>query len=98
MRIFITIYEKAGDAAVKFYAEHPMLDTASFAGFSSGKSNEIAQSQMIDWPGSPSGKIDKYSTHQVIELEVMTQDEYPEMLGDFAGFMLRKYGPCVWNS
>lgn len=89
-------YEKAGDAAVKFYSENPMIDAFTFAGFTSGKANELAQSQMIDWPGRPGGIVDKYSSHQVIELEVMTQEEYPEMLKDFTGFMIRKYIPRVY--
>ena len=44
-------YEAAGDAAVKFYSEHPLCDLHTFSGFTSGKANELADSQMIDWPG-----------------------------------------------
>ena len=86
-------YDRAGEAAVKFYADHPMLDVSMFSGFTSGRANELAKSQMIDWPGRPGTKVDKYSSHQVIECEFMSQEEYPEMLGDFTGFMLRKYIP-----
>ena len=89
-------YETAGEAAVKFYEEHPMLDVSTFAGFTSGRANELAQTQVIDWPGRPGGKVNKYSSHQVIELENMTQEEYPEMLNDFTGFMIRKYIPRVF--
>lgn len=89
-------YEAAGKAAYKFYQEHPMLDASMFSGFTSGKANELAQSQMIDWPGRPGTKVDIYSSHQVIEREFMTQDEYPEMLGDFTGFMIRKYIPRAY--
>ena len=89
-------YEAAGQAAFKFYAEHPMLDISTYGGFTSGKANELAQTQIIDWPGRPGGIVGKYSSHQVIELELMTQDEYPEMLKDFTGFIIRKYLPRVY--
>lgn len=89
-------YERAGEAALKFYAAHPMCDAHSFSGFTSGRANELAQSQMIDWPGRPGTKVSDYSSHQVIEREFMTQEEYPEMLGDFTGFMLRKYIPRAY--
>ena len=88
--------EAAGKAAVAFYTSHPMLDCSYGARFTSGKANEIAQSQMIDWPGRPGTKVDMYSSHQVLEREFMTQEEYPEMLGDFTGFMLRKYIPRAY--
>ncbi|MBQ8974473.1 MAG: hypothetical protein IJ072_01970, partial [Oscillospiraceae bacterium] len=82
-------HEAAGKAAVEFYSRHPMLDCCYGARFTSGRANEIAQSQMIDWPGRPGTKVADTSSHQVIEREFMTQEEYPEMLGDFTGFMLR---------
>ena len=37
--------------------------------------------------------VPDFSTHQVIEQEYMSQEEYPEFIGDFTGFMLRKYIP-----
>ncbi len=86
-------FDKAGEAAVRFYRKHPMLDAYGGISFTSGKANELADSQMIDWPGRPGTKVSDYSSHQVIEREFMTQDEYPEMLGDFTGFMIRKYIP-----
>ena len=46
-------YEKAGDAAVQFYKDHPQMDVSMFSGFTSGRANELAGSQMIDWPGRP---------------------------------------------
>ncbi len=59
----------------------------------SGTANELACSNMIDWPGRPGTKVDDSSTYQVIEHEYMTADEYPELLSDFTGFMLHKYIP-----
>lgn len=86
-------HEAAGKAALAFYAAHPMLDCSFGARFTSGLANEIAQSQMIDWPGRPGTRVPDTSSHQVIEREFMTQEEYPELLRDFTGFMLRKYIP-----
>ena len=91
-------YEKAGEAALEFYRSHPILDVHTFSGFTSGKANELAGSQMIDWPGRPGTMVSPYSSHQVIELELMTQEEYPEMLQDFTGFMLRKYIPRAYKN
>lgn len=34
-----------------------------------------------------------WSTHQCFEFEYLQEDEYPELLRDFTGFMLRKYIP-----
>lgn len=89
-------YEQAGEAALKFYAEHPMIDATTFSGFTSGRALELSRFQTIDWPGRPGTICDDYSSHQVIEKEYMTQEEYPEMLKDFTGFMLRKYIPRAY--
>ncbi len=91
-------YEKAGDAALQFYRDHPQMDVNMFSGFTSGKANELAGSQMIDWPGRPGTMVSPYSSHQVIEREFMTPEEYPEMLRDFTGFMIRKYIPRAYKN
>lgn len=89
-------YDRAGEAAVKFFSEHPLCDVHTFSGFTSGRANELADSQMIDWPGKPGTIVSDYSSHQVIEREFMTPEEYPEMLNDFTGFMIRKYIPRAY--
>ncbi len=91
-------FEKAGQAAVQFHKDHPQMDVGLAPQFTSGKANEIAGSTMIDWPGRPGTMVDKYSSHQVIERELMAQEEYPEMLKDFSGFMLRKYVPRAYSN
>ena len=91
-------YERAGEAAIKFLKDHPMIDVALVPAFTSGLANEIAGSAMIDWPGRPGTKVDIFSTHQVIEREFMEQEEYPELLRDFTGFMLRKYVPRAYGN
>jgi uroporphyrinogen-III decarboxylase len=68
-------------------------DAATHTTFTSGRANELAGSTMIDWPGRPGTRVPDFSTHQVIEQEYMSQEEYPEFLGDYTGFMFRKYIP-----
>lgn len=85
-------FPKASEALVKFYEEF-QPDATTHTSFTSGKANELAQSSMIDWPGRPGTHVPDFSTHQVIENEYMDAEEYPELLKDFTGFMLRKYIP-----
>ncbi|MGN0361230.1 MAG: hypothetical protein ACI4ET_00120 [Bilifractor sp.] len=63
-------FDKAGQAAIRFYKKLPMLDACPGICFTSGRANELADSQMIDWPGRPGTKVSDYSTHQVIEREL----------------------------
>ncbi len=91
-------YRKAGDAVLKFYMSYPQCDAQFFEGFKSGPANEKAGSRMIDWPGRPGTIVSDYSSHQVIEHEFMTPEEYPELLSDFTGFMLKKYIPRAYSN
>lgn len=45
------------------------------------------------WAGMPGDVIPENSIHQYIETEYMEEDEYPELLGDFSGWIMRKYLP-----
>jgi hypothetical protein len=87
---------RSGEAVIKFYDRYPDNDAFAWVGGTSGKANELAGTSIIDWPGRPGSIVDKYCTHQVLEREFMTQDEYPELLNDFTGFMQRKYLPRVY--
>lgn len=91
-------HEKAGEAMLEFYRHYDQCDAHTFLGFLSGRANEIAGSTMMDWPGRPGTKVPDFSSHQVIEHEYMSPEEYPEMLGDFTGFMLRKYIPRAYSN
>ena len=88
----------AGEAFLKFYSDYPLCDAHTCSGFTSGKSNELAGSTMIDWPGRPGTKVPDISSHQVIEYEYMLQEEYPELLSDYTGFMIRKYIPRAYSN
>ena len=88
--------EKAGAATVEFYKKNPMVDANYGVNGTSGKANELAESNMIDWPGRPGTIVDDYCSHQVLEREYMTQEEYPELLGNFTQFMLTKYIPRAY--
>ncbi len=85
-------YPAATEVLLKFYNEF-QPDATTHTAFTSGRANELAQSTMIDWPGRPGTSVPDFSTHQVIENEYMSAEEYPELLKDFTGFMLRKYIP-----
>lgn len=91
-------YKEAGEAVLKFYKDYPLCDAHAFSGFTSGKANEVAGCSMIDWPGRPGTIVSEHSTHQVIEHEYMLPEEYPELLNDFSGFMLRKYLPRAYTN
>lgn len=88
-------YDRAAEALIRYY-EYFQPDAATHTSFTSGRANELAQSSMIDWPGRPGTRVPDFSTHQVIERELMYQDEYPEFIGDYTGFMLRKYIPRAY--
>ena len=85
-------YEKASQAILSFYQDF-QPDADIHLAFTSGRANELAGSTMIDWPGRPGTRVPDFSTHQVIEHEYMSQEEYPEFINDFMGFTLRKYLP-----
>lgn len=86
-------HEKAGKAGLDFYAKNPLVDATYGFMIQSGLANELAEIQTIDWPGRPGSLVSHYSSAQVIEREYLSQEEYPEMLNDFTGYMIRKYIP-----
>lgn len=86
-------FQKAGECAVAFVNKYPDVDAACVPLFMSGIANELAGTRMLDWPGRPGTSVDKYSTHQINEIVFMEQEEYPELLSDYTGFMLRKFIP-----
>ncbi len=89
-------FPRATQAIVNFYKRYPMVDAAQSPTMTSGLANELAGTKMIDWPGRPGTKVPDISTHQVIEYEFMSEDEYDEVLKDYTGFMLRKYLPRAY--
>ena len=91
-------YDRAGQAAVDFYARYP-VDACTGARFTSGKAQEIAGINIIDWPGKPGTAISIYSSHQVREIEYLSAEEcYGALRADFDGFYLRHYLPRVYDN
>jgi hypothetical protein len=89
-------HEAAGQAQLRYHQEfRPDIQMLQFH---SGRANEIAGTKIIDWPGKPGTPVADTSSHQVIEHEFMTEDEYPEFIHDYTGFMLRKYLPRAFPS
>lgn len=91
-------FEKAANCAIEFLKKYPNVDAACVPQLFSGISNELAGTRIIDWPGKPGTSVDKYSTHQIHEIAFMEQEEYPELLSDYTGFMLRKYIPRAFSN
>ncbi len=91
-------FERAGQSAIEFLHRYPNVDAASVPQFTSGLANELAGTRMIDWPGEPGTRIADTSTHQVNEIVFMEQEEYPELLRDYTGFILRKYIPRAFTN
>ena len=90
-------YDKAVDAIVKYYSHYDQ-DAIMYIGLTSGKANELAGTSQIDWPGRPGSIVAPTSSHQVIEHEFMTPEEYPELLRDYTGFMMKKYIPRAFTN
>lgn len=88
-------HRRAGNATLRFY-ERYMPDAHTFAGFVSGRANELAGSTMMDWPGRPGSRLPDAAPHRALEFEYMAAGEYPQLLNDYTGFMLRKYLPRVF--
>lgn len=86
-------YDRAGQSAIAFLKKYPNVDAASMPQFTSGIANELGGTKMIDWPGRPGTRVSDYSTHQIEEYAFLEPEEYPELLRDYTGFMLRKYIP-----
>ena len=86
-------FDKAGQSALAFLKKYPNVDAASMPQFTSGIANELGGTKMIDWPGRPGTRVSDYSTHQIEEYAFLEPEEYPELLRDYTGFMLRKYIP-----
>ena len=84
-------YEPAIQAQLRYHLE--FQPDVQMARFISGRANELAGTKLIDWPGKPGAVLSLNSSHQVIEHEFMTDEEYPELIEDFTGFMLRKFIP-----
>lgn len=84
-------HEKAAEAIIKFHEDfQPDIQLVSLL---SGEAEETAGTQYIDWPGKPGTRVPDTSIYQCREFEFLEQDEYPEFLRDFTGFMLHKYIP-----
>lgn len=91
-------HPKAADAVMKFYNDYPICDAAVGVLLTSGKACELAGFNFLDWPGRPGTTVSNYSTHQILERELMMPEEYPELLRDFTGFMIRKFIPRAFDN
>ena len=84
-------HEKAAEAIIKFHQD--FQPDAQLANMVSGKIEDIAETAVLDWPGRKGGNVPDESIYQTLEPELMMEDEYDELFGDFTGFLLHKYIP-----
>ena len=81
-------HEKAAEAIIKFHQD--FQPDAQLANMVSGKIEDIAETAVLDWPGRKGGNVPDESIYQTLEPELMMEDEYDELFGDFTGFLLPK--------
>ncbi len=84
-------HDKAAASIIKFHQE--FQPDVQMANLHCGPAEELAGTLSIDWPGRPGTRVPDTSIFQAHEHEFLEQEEYPEMLADFTGFMLKKYIP-----
>jgi uroporphyrinogen-III decarboxylase len=61
----------------------------------SGNILEALDSKQLRWPGHG---VSRYHTHQFVEGEYMTEDEYDLLLNDTSDFLIRCYLPRVYGT
>ena len=77
--------ERAKNSIIQFHQE--FQPDVQMSNLYSGKAEEIAETKYIDWPGRPGSAVLDNSIYQVHEYAFMEQEEYPELLKDFTGYM-----------
>ena len=77
--------ERAKNSIIQFHQE--FQPDVQMSNLYSGKAEEIAETKYIDWPGRPGSAVADDSIYQVHEYAFMEQEEYPELLKDFTGYM-----------
>ena len=85
--------EKAQDA-IRKYLNHFQPDiTDHYAKLFIGQFPMLEKYgvKWLQWAGQKNSIVPDDSIFQFVEKEYMTEDEYPELLGDQSGFVLRKY-------
>ncbi len=76
-------------------AQHYQPDRLLVVLNQSGKVLEALDNKQLRWPGHG---VSRYHTHQFVEGEYMTQDEYDLFLNDTSDFLVRFYLPRVYGA
>ena len=86
-------FAKSAEAFIRYHEEFKPDVRSTLHNHTDGKTNEIAEPKMIDWPGRPGSAVPAHSTFQVLEEECMLQEEYDEMTDNYTDFIMKKFIP-----
>lgn len=67
-----------------------------FAGM--GPAFDLLELKMYQWAGQKGSVCTENSMQQYVEKEYLKEDEYPQMLSDFSGFVMSKYLPRTFGA
>jgi hypothetical protein len=91
-------FEKAMEAHIRFHLEFEPDGIVANIMPLCAKAADYLRPTMLDWPGRAGTPLPDDSIYQMFEIEYLKEDEYDELLGDYTGFILRKYLPRSYKS
>lgn len=92
--------DKAKDAIRRYLNEYEpdMADGYGNEFCGQGPAMECLGTNWLEWAGKPGSSCPENSIHQYIEKPYLADDEYSELLGDYTGWIQRKYFPRAFKS
>lgn len=92
--------EKAKESVRKYLAEYEpdLAHGYDLAFCGQGPMMEKIGINWLQWAGRPGTVVDKDSIHQFIEKPYLQDDEYPDLLGDMSGWVMRKWLPRCFST
>lgn len=90
-------FDKAAQSIKKFATDYnpDAVIGHGYMNFGAGPILELTRPKVIEWAGSPSGKVDKDSVHQFLEFEVLKDDEMELFSSDYSNWLVSKAFPRV---
>ena len=92
--------KKAQDALKRFLVHFEPDMMFGYSGLFGGQGAMLEKLGInwLQWPGRPGSKVGKRDIFQYIEKPYLGDDEYPELLGDFSGWVLNKWLPRCFTT